>query len=149
MNVSKQFYVWDKWTTTELKPLAGGMSCMADFNVDITNELSRLQQQKGRRAMALDAAFELIKASAGASYSERYGLVTQNVIEEVARHLPVVTASTEEAPRRLTPALADVTALLSTATVVATYLAEDVARHNDTRVDETVSVMLTRVATQT
>ena len=99
--------------------------------------------------MALDAAFELIRASAGAAYSERYGLVTQKVVEEVALHLPDVTASTVEELRRLTPALADVTALLSTATVVATYLAEDVARHNDTRVDETISLMLTRVATQT
>jgi hypothetical protein len=44
---------------------------------------------------------------------------------------------------------ADFTALLSTTTVVATYLAEDEARHNGTRVDETISVMLTRVATQT
>jgi hypothetical protein len=122
---------------------------MADLNVDIANELLRLQQQKGRRAMALDAAFELIRASAGAACSERYGLVTQKVMEELARHLPDVKASTEEELRRLTPALADVTALLSTTTVVAAYLAEDVARHNDTRVDETVSVMLTRVATQT
>src|SRR5215831_17790277 len=101
---------------------------MADFNVDIANGLLRLQQQKGRRAMALDAAFELIRASAGAAYSERYGLVTQKVVGEVALHLPDVTASTVKELRRLTPALADVTALLSTATVVATYLAEDLAR---------------------
>lgn len=99
--------------------------------------------------MAWDAAFELIRASVGAEYSERYGLVTQKVVEEVVRHLPDVTASTAEELHRLTPALADVTALLSTATVVATYLAEDVARHDDTRVDETISVMLARVATQT
>ena len=122
---------------------------MADFDVDIANELLRLQQQKGRRAMASDAAFELIMASAGAAYSERYDLVTQKVVEEVARHFPDVRASTEEELRRLTPALADFTALLSTTTVVATYLAEDEARHNGTRVDETISVMLTRVATQT
>jgi hypothetical protein len=121
---------------------------MSDFNVDIANELLRLQQQKGRRAMALDAAYELIRASAGAAYSERYGLVTQKVVEEVARHLPDVTASTEEELRRLTPALADFMALLSTMTVVASYLAEEVAGHNGTRVDETTSVMLTRVATQ-
>ena len=122
---------------------------MADFNGDIANELLRLQQQKGRRLMALDAAFELIGASAGAAYSERYGLVTQKVIEEVARHLLDVTGSTEEELRRLTPALADFTALLSTTTVVATYLAEDAARYNGTRADEAISVMLTRVATQT
>jgi len=122
---------------------------MADLNVDIVNELLRLQQQKGRRAMALDSAFELIRAPAGAAYSERYDLVTQKVVEEVARHLPDATASTEEELRRLTPAVADFTALLSTTTVVAAYLAEDVARHNGTRVDETISMMLTRVATQT
>jgi hypothetical protein len=122
---------------------------MAEFNVDIANELLRLQQQKGRRAMALDAAFELIRASAGVEYSQRYGLVTQKVIEEVARHLPDVAASTEEELRRLTLALADFTALLSTTTVVATYLAEDVATVNGTRADETISVMLTRVAMQT
>jgi hypothetical protein len=63
--------------------------------------------------------------------------------------LPDVTASTEEELRRLTPALADFTALLTTTTVVATYLTEDVARHNGTRADETISVLLTRVATQT
>jgi len=125
------------------------MSCMADFDVDIVNELLRLQQQKGRRAMALDAAFELIRASAVAAYSERYGLVTQKVVEEVARQLPHVTALTEEELRRLTPALADFTALLSTTTVVASYLAEDVAGHKGTRVDETISVILSRVATQT
>jgi hypothetical protein len=122
---------------------------MADFNVEIANELLRLQQQKGRRAMALDAAFELIRAPAGTAYSERYGLVTQKVVEELGRHLPDVTASTEEELRRLTPALADFTALLTTTTVVATYLAEYVARHTGTRADETISVWLTRVATQT
>jgi hypothetical protein len=99
--------------------------------------------------MALDAAFELIRAPAGAPYSERYGLVTQKVVEELGRHLPDVTASTEEELRRLTLALADFTALLTTTTVVATYLAEDVAKHNGTRADETISVLLTRVATQT
>jgi hypothetical protein len=96
----------------------------------------------------LDAAYELIRASAGAGYSERYGLVTQKVVEEVARHLPDITALTEKQLRRLTPALADFMALLSTTTVVASYLAEEVAGHNGTRVDETTSVMLTRVATE-
>jgi hypothetical protein len=122
---------------------------MADFNVDIADELLRLQQQKGRRAMALDVAFELIRASAGAADSERYGLVTQKVVDEVARHLPDATLSTEEQLRRLTPALADFTAMLSTTTVVATRLAEEVAGNSGTRVDEMISVLLTRVATQT
>lgn len=122
---------------------------MAEFNVDIANELLRLQQQKGRRAMAWDAAFELIRASAGAGYSERYCLVTQKVVEEVARHFPDITASTEEELRRLTLALADFTALLITTTVVATYLAEEVATVNGTRADETISVVLARVAMQT
>jgi DNA primase len=72
--------------------------------------------------MALDAAFELIRASAGAAYCERYGLVTKKVVEEVARHFPDVMASTEQELRRLMPARADFTALLSTTTVVATYL---------------------------
>lgn len=98
--------------------------------------------------MALDAAFELIRASAGAEYSKRYHLVTQKVVEEVARHFPDITASTEEELRRLALALADCTALLITTTVVATYLAEDVATVNGTRADETISMMLTRVAMQ-
>jgi hypothetical protein len=122
---------------------------MRIFSVDIANELLRMQQHKGRRAMALDAAFELIRASAGAADSERYALVTQKVVQEGARHLPEGTASTEEELRRLTPALADLTAVISTTIVAATYLAEEVARHSGTRVDETISVTLTRVATQT
>jgi len=41
---------------------------MADFDVDSANELLHLQLQKGRRAMASDAAFELIRVSAGRGF---------------------------------------------------------------------------------
>lgn len=99
--------------------------------------------------MAWDTAYELIRASVGAASSDRYGIVTQKVVEEVARHIPDVTGSTEEELRRLTPALADFMALLSTTTIVAAYLAEEVAGHNGTLVDETISLVLARVATQT
>ena len=56
-------------------------------DVDITSELFCLQRQKGRRAMAWDVTFELVRASVGAPDSDRYRLVTQKVIEEIVRHL--------------------------------------------------------------
>ena len=64
-------------------------------DVDITSELFRLQRQKGRRAMAWDVTFELVRASVGAPDSDRYRLVTQKVIEEIVRHLGEVAPETE------------------------------------------------------
>ncbi len=64
--------------------------------MDITSELFRLQRQKGRRAMAWDVTFELVRASVGAPDSDRYRLVTQKVIEEIVRHLGEVAPETEE-----------------------------------------------------
>src|SRR5258708_17323286 len=96
-------------------------------DVDITSELFRLQRQKGRRAMAWDVTFELVRASVGAPDSDRYRLVTQKVIEEIVRHLGEVAPQTEREISRFTAALADPTAVLITTTLVATCLAEQVA----------------------
>ena len=94
--------------------------------------------------MAWDAAFELVRASVGAPDSDRYRLVTQRVIEEIVRHL---TETEEEIPR-LTAALADPTAVLITTTLVATCLAEQLARQTGVLVDEAISRAVTRVATE-
>ena len=114
--------------------------------MDIAAELFRLQGQAGRRAMAWDAAFELIRASVGAPDSDRYRLVTQKVIEELMRHLAETAPETDEEMRRLTAALADPTAMLITTTVVATRFAEQVAGQTGILVDEAISRAVTRVA---
>jgi hypothetical protein len=116
--------------------------------VDITSELFRLQRQKGRRAMAWDVAFELVRASVGAPDSDRYRLVTQKVIEEIVRHLGEVAPETEEEIPRFTAALADPTVVLITTTLVATCLAEQVAgQTGKDLVDEAISRAVTWVAT--
>jgi hypothetical protein len=117
-------------------------------DVDITSELFRLQRQKGRRAMAWDAAFELVRASVGAPDSDRYRLATQKVIEEILRHLGQVAPETEEEIPRFTAALADPTAVLITTTLVATCLAEQVAGQTGILIDEAISRAVTRVATE-
>jgi hypothetical protein len=117
-------------------------------DVDITSELFRLQRQKGRRAMAWDVTFELVRATVGAPDSDRYRLVTQKVIEEIVRHLGEVAPETEEEIPRFTAALADPTAVLITTTLVATCFAEQVAgQTGKDLVDEAISPALTRVAT--
>ena len=115
--------------------------------MDITSALFRLQRQARRRAMAWDAAFELVRASVGAPDSDRYRLVTQKVIEEIVHHLAEVALETDEEMRRLTAALADPTAVLITTTVVATCLAEQVAGQTGILVDEAISRAVARVAT--
>ena len=116
--------------------------------MDITSELFHLQRQKGRRAMAWDVTFELVRASVGAPDSDRYHLVTQKVIEEIVRHLGEVAPETEEETPRFTAALADPTAVLITTTLVATCLAEQVAgQTGKDLVDEAISQAVTRVAT--
>ena len=116
--------------------------------MDITSELFRLQRQAGRRAMAWDAAFELVRASVGAPDSDRYRLVTQKVIEEIVRHLGEGAPETEEENPRLTATLADPTAVLISTTLVATCLAEQVAGQTGILVDEAISRAVTRVATE-
>ena len=116
--------------------------------MDIISELFRLQRQKGRRAMAWDVTFELVRASVGAPDSDRYRLVTQKVIEEIVRHLGEVAPETEEEIPRFTAALADPTAVLITTTLAATCLAEQVAgQTGKDLVDEAISGAVTRVAT--
>ena len=116
--------------------------------MDITSELFRLQRQAPRRAMAWDAAFELVRASVGTPDSDRYRLVTQKVIEEIVRHLGKFAPETEEEIPRLTAAQADPTAVLITTTLVATCLAEQVAGQTGILVDEAISRAVTRVATE-
>ena len=115
--------------------------------MDITSELFRLQRQKGRRAMAWDVTFELVRASVGAPDSDRYRLITQKVIDEIVRHLEVAPETEEKIPR-FAAALADPTAVLIATTLAATCLAEQVAgQTGKDLVDEAISRAVTRVAT--
>lgn len=98
--------------------------------------------------MAWDVTFELVRVSVGAPDSDRYGLVTQKVIEEIVRHIGEVAPETEEEIPRFAAALADATAVLITTTLAATCLAEQVAGESSKDlVDETISRAVTRVAT--
>lgn len=98
--------------------------------------------------MAWDATFELVRASVGAPDSDRYRLVTQKVIEEIVRHLGDVAPETEDQISRFTGALADLTAVLITTTLVATCFAEHVAgQTGKDLVEEAISRAVTRVAT--
>jgi len=121
---------------------------MADLNVDIANELWRLQQQKE------DAQWRWtqLRVNQGVSQRGLFRTIRPRNAKSRRRGRAALARSHGVDRGGTAPVdahLADVTALLSTTTVIATYIAEDVARHNDTRVDETTSVILTRVATLT
>ena len=64
--------------------------------MSVTSEMVRLQRQLPRRAKAWDATFELVRASVDAPDSDRFGLVTQRVVDGITTYLADVTDTDDE-----------------------------------------------------